>query len=107
MIAGGSFDIVAAVDERAARVVVTGDLDVVSAPRLIAMLHDLAQPPMRRIDVDCDGVQFLDSAGVRALIVGKTEAARQGVDLAVIRPSRAVNRVLEMTGLTPLLMSAD
>src|SRR4051812_22317938 len=107
MVGGSSFDIVAAADEESARVVVTGDLDVVSAPRFIKMMHELSEPPTLHIDVDCEGVQFLDSAGVRALIVAKNEAARRGVDLVVTQPSASVHRVLEMTGLSPLLTTPN
>jgi anti-anti-sigma factor len=97
------FDIAAALNGDVARVVVSGELDNSSAPRLISTIHDLASPPMRGIELDCDGVTFLDSAGVRALIVSRNEAAHMGVELVLVHPSAPVTRVIEMTGLVGLL----
>lgn len=99
-------DIVATVNGDAARVVISGELDINSAPRLIATIHDIARPPVRRVDLDCEGVTFLDSAGVRTLIVVRKEAARIEVDLVLVQPSPAVSRVMEMTGLVGLLTGA-
>jgi anti-anti-sigma factor len=87
-------------------VAVSGELDIDSAPRLIGTLHDIASPPVRRVDLDCRGVTFLDSTGLRALIVGRNEATDAGVDLVVVTPSAAVSRVIEMTGLAGLLTGA-
>lgn len=97
------FDLLAVLDGELARVAITGDLDINSAPRLITTMQDLSAPPIRRIELDCQGVTFLDSAGVRALIVIRNEAARADVDLLLVEPSVAVSRVIEMTGLTGLL----
>jgi anti-anti-sigma factor len=97
------FDIATVMNGDVACVVITGELDNGSAPRLISMVHDLAAPPVRGIELDCDGVTFLDSAGVRALIVSRKEAADMGVDLVVVQPSTPVTRVIEMTGLVGLL----
>ena len=97
------FDLIAVLDGDHARVMITGDLDINSAPRLISTMQDLTAPPIRRIDLDCQGVTFLDSAGVRSLIVIRSETARADVDLLLVEPSMAVSRVMEMTGLTGLL----
>jgi anti-anti-sigma factor len=86
-----------------AAVNVAGELDTTSAPRLITTVHDLAAPPLRRIDLNCGRVWFLDSAGVRALIVARNEATRVGIDLAVVDMSETVVRILDMTGLTGTL----
>jgi anti-anti-sigma factor len=97
------FDMATVMDGDVARVVISGELDNGSAPRLISMAHDLAAPPVRGIELDCAGVTFLDSAGVRALIVSRKEAADMGVDLVLVHPSLPVTRVIEMTGLVGLL----
>jgi len=66
-------------------------------------VHDLAAPPIRRIDLNCERVWFLDSAGVRALIVARNAATRMEVDLALVETSETVRRILDMTGLTGTL----
>jgi anti-anti-sigma factor len=101
--AGEDFDIVASVDDGKARVVVSGELDIESAPRLVALVHELAVGPRRSVELDCSGVTFLDSTGVRSLIVARNEASRNGVDLVLTQPSGPVVRVMDMTGLFGLL----
>ena len=97
------FDIVASIDGEVGRVVVTGELDTDSAPRLISAMNEIAVAPRRGVELDCEGVTFLDSAGVRALIVARNEATRNGVDLVLVRPSAHLTRVMEMTGLVGFL----
>jgi anti-anti-sigma factor len=99
-------DIVTAMDDDVAVVVLTGELEIDTAPRLIAMMQDIASPPLRRVNLDCAGVSFVDSAGVRALIVVHNAAARIGVDVEIVKASPSVNRVIEMTGLSGLLTGA-
>jgi anti-sigma B factor antagonist len=95
--------IVAVVDGESARVVVSGELDSSSAPRLIGIVAEVAQPPVTQIDVDCAEVEFLDSAGVRALIVSQSQARSMGCGLSLVAASPPVSRVLEMTGLSAIL----
>jgi anti-sigma B factor antagonist len=97
------FDIAAAINGSIATVVISGELDNSSAPRLISMVQEIASPPVHGIELDCKGVTFLDSAGVRALIVSRNDAARMGIDAVVVQPSPPVTRVIEMTGLVGLL----
>ena len=97
------FDIVASTDGDVGRVTITGELDTDSAPRLISTVHEIAVPPRRGVELDCEGVTFLDSAGVRALIVARNEATKNGVDLVLVRPSAQLTRVIEMTGLVGFL----
>lgn len=48
--------------------------------------------------VDLGGVTFMDSTGLNALLLARTEAARAGTTLHLARPSHTVARVLEITG---------
>jgi anti-anti-sigma factor len=98
-----SLDIDAQVHGDVAQLKMRGDLDKTSAPRLISTIHEHVHPPVRRIDLDCDGVDLLDSAGVRALLVGRNEASKAGIEFGVVDQSRAVSRVLDRVGLSALL----
>jgi anti-sigma B factor antagonist len=100
------FDIDTSVTGDVARITLSGDLDLNSCPRLLNAIREIARPPLRAIRLDCRGVTFLDSAGVRALIVSRNEATRTGIDVVVVEPSGPVVRVIEMTGLTGLLTIA-
>lgn len=93
------------VDEGVAVLHLRSDLDLRTAPRLIGRVHELARSGVRRVEVDCEDVDFLDSGGLRALLVSLDEAGKAGVGFAVTSPSRAVHRVLDMTGLSPLLLT--
>jgi anti-anti-sigma factor len=101
--APAEFDIAAAINGSIATVVISGELDNSSAPRVISMVQEIAGAPVHGIELDCKGVTFLDSAGVRALIVSRNDAARMGIDVVVVQPSPPVTRVIEMTGLVGLL----
>jgi anti-anti-sigma factor len=48
--------------------------------------------------VDCAGITFLDSMGLRALVAGQREAEAVGVAFRLTAPSPPVLRVLELTG---------
>jgi anti-sigma B factor antagonist len=82
-----------------AALVVSGEIDVHTAPEL----REAADAVLARrsaIRLDMSGVGFIDSSGLGAL-VSITEAAREaGGDLVVVAPSRAVVRLLELSGLT-------
>jgi len=98
-----TFDIDTSVRDDVGTIRVAGDLDVVSAPRLIRVIRDLVRAMVRRIDVDCRRVDFVDSAGIRALIVGRNEARGMGAEMRLISASASMQRVLDITGLTPVL----
>jgi anti-anti-sigma factor len=83
----------------------SGELDIATAPRLISTVCDLAGTGPKRIELDCGDVGFVDSAGVRALIVSRNEAAQRGSHLEVVAASTSMGRVLDMTGLSPLLVA--
>jgi len=82
---------------------VGGELDTTTSPRLISVVRDVVSDRTGLVDLDCSDVWFLDSAGVRALIVARNEAIRRGVDFALVRASGTVARILDMTGLTATL----
>lgn len=82
---------------------VQGELDTTTAPRLISTAHDLLDKARGSVELDCGGVWFLDSAGVRALIVVRNEALGMGMAFAIVRASDTVRRILDMTGLTSIL----
>ena len=100
------FHIVTNGRDDAAVIRVAGELDIGTAPRLISMVRDLAGAGTHRIALDCDEFDFVDSAGVRALIVSRNEALQRGTSFDLVATSPAVSRVLEMTGLSSLLAAA-
>lgn len=81
----------------------TGEVDMVSAPVLRRDLEQLLRH-RSRVVVDLDGVTFLGSHGVRALLEVHERAVAAGVELFVTGATGpAVHRVLQLTGLLHVL----
>ena len=91
-------------DTEPPRMVVSGEVDAVSAAQLQkAVVGVLRQHRPSRIDLDFDQVTFLDSAGIRALVLCHADAKQVDCKLMVTRPRHMVYRVLEITGLLEYL----
>jgi anti-sigma B factor antagonist len=75
-----------------------GELDLASAPRLEAELEDLEaeRPPL--LVADLRQLAFIDSSGLRVILVAAERAGREGRRFVVVRGSPEVERVLEITG---------
>jgi anti-sigma B factor antagonist len=91
----------------ATRVVLQGELDIASTPLLDAELEKLegAEPPVMVIDLR--GVEFMDSTGLRAMVAADARAKEAGRRLAIVRGSKAVERVFKLTRLDESLDMID
>lgn len=79
---------------------VKGEVDVATAPPLRQRLIALVDDGWKRIVVDLEGVDFLDSTGLGVLVsVLKRLRTNEG-DLLLVCTRRQVLKVLEITGLT-------
>lgn len=84
--------------DRTALVVVTGEVDVLSAPRLEKAVDDaLAEHPSRLV-VDLTEVRFLASAGL-GVLAGTKQRTAEHVDFRVVAEGSATSRPLHLTGL--------
>lgn len=81
------------------RVVPVGELDVGTADELEATLRELREADFARIVLDLRELEFLESAGLRVIVVATQLARRDGQDLALISGPPAVQRAIEMCGL--------
>jgi anti-sigma B factor antagonist len=81
----------------------TGEIDSVSAPALRSALLSVLLPPCTGVILNLDGVTFLNSAGVTVLAEAHHQAQVAGISFGVRGGSRAVLRVLRITGLWDLL----
>jgi anti-sigma B factor antagonist len=84
-------------------VVVTApvEIDPVSGPAFDEALAAVSAESDLR--VDCSVVEFMDSTGLRALVVARNRLVAAGGSLVVTSPSVAARRVLELGGLDELI----
>lgn len=75
-------------------VFVNGDLDLATVPVLEAALTACLRGNPPHIAVDLDAVPFMGCLAVRTLLDWRARAAAQSALLRVVRPSRAVERLL-------------
>ncbi len=83
---------------RTAVVQVWGELDIETSPMLADVVQSTARPGVRVV-VDMSTVEFIDSSGVSALLVGVTRAREGGGALVVRNPASRVRQVFEVLGL--------
>jgi anti-anti-sigma factor len=87
-----------------ARVSLTGELDIGTVAELNEVLRSLVSGE-REIVIDLAGLSFVDSSGLRALLLARRAAVADGYELTVTEGPPAVERVLKMTGIDELLRS--
>ena len=82
---------------------VSGEVDVASAAQLRQRLVGLDEAGQRRLVLDLEGVEFLDSMGLGVLIGAYRRAAERGGVMAVVIARPAIRRVFDITGLTDVM----
>jgi len=81
----------------------TGEIDISNAEPIGEALEGIVGRDARRVVVDVEGLEFMDSAGIAMLL---RTAAR--VDAVEIRhPSEVMRRIIECTGLTGIFRMTD
>ena len=85
-------------------VTVSGEIDLLTAPRFRAVVHDAVKQAAGPVVIDLSSVTFLGSAGLAALVELTTLAERERLPLrVVVDHTRPVIRPIEITGLTEVL----
>lgn len=83
-------------------VLVTGDVDLLTAPRLSSALQQ-AQEATEAVLLDLSSVDFLGSAGLSVLVEAARRADGSRGRFAVLVTGHAVRRAIEVTGLDEAL----
>jgi len=87
--------------------VLSGELDTVSAPALSQRLGEVLAEPHVRVMLDLNDLSFVDSAGVSVLIKAKQTAEAGGRTLVLRRPTEQLERVFALVGLADWLEVED
>lgn len=88
-------------------ITLVGELDLATAGDVEHELRGAEEAGATTIVVDLAGLTFLDSSGVRLLILADARSRSNGHDLSLRRPPQHVRRVLEICGITEHLSLAD
>ena len=78
---------------------VAGEVDIATAPRLAATLDAVVKADPTRVLVELDDVTFLDSSGIRALVLAQRRLEDVGAAFVIDGMSEAVKHVLEIAGV--------
>jgi anti-sigma B factor antagonist len=82
-----------------ATLVVTGEIDLSSAPRLQELGEMALVETVSTLRIRLADVSFIDSSGLAALIAIQNAAGRGRQAVILERPSERVTRLLEVAGL--------
>jgi anti-sigma B factor antagonist len=92
-------DVEVSKQDGAAVLTVTGEIDVATAPRLREHVVALVGEGESRIVVDLQGVDFIDSTGLGALVGALKRVRTHGGELAIVCTQPRLLKVFEITGL--------
>jgi len=83
-------------------ITVSGRVDSSTAPEFERVLKDTLGAGRHQIVLDLEKVDYMSSAGLRALVAALKTARRHNGDVRLANPSNRVSEVLQLAGLTSL-----
>jgi anti-anti-sigma factor len=94
---------------RTALVALRGELDLVSVSKVADVFESLETSPdaVRHIVLDLRGLTFMDVPGLRELLKHHESARENQHNLAIVRGTDAIERLLKLTGVEEMLVLVD
>ncbi|MEL7608455.1 MAG: STAS domain-containing protein [Bacillota bacterium] len=90
-------------DERGVwSVTIEGDLDVYHAPNVISMIESAYQQHPAAVEIDCKGLEYVDSMGLGALVKINSTVKESGA-IRLMNLKQRVYKLFEITHLDTLL----
>jgi anti-sigma B factor antagonist len=86
-------------------IVVRGELDLATVDRMVRYASDVIDRHDGPVSADLHGVTFCDACGLGALIRIAAYAEQAGRRLELLRPSRALTRIMRITGVDQVLLA--
>jgi stage II sporulation protein AA (anti-sigma F factor antagonist) len=84
---------------------VCGEIDSNSVIAVHAVLDQLELGA--DVALDMSAVRFIDSSGLNAILAQSMRMGRASGSIRIVQPSRAVRRVLEISGLSTVLLETE
>jgi len=81
---------------------VAGRLDTLASQEFLSALERELKPEVRNVDVDCNGLEYISSSGLRCLMTIYKRIAPAGGTLTLNGLAAQVKEVLEITGMASL-----
>ena len=88
-------------------VLVRGEVDLDTAPRLTAALEAAMRESRGPFVVDLSDVTFLDSSGVNVLLRARALLGREERDLVLVCPPGSARRIFEVAAIVDLFVLCD
>ena len=79
-------------------IVLRGEVDLTNAAELSELVTGQLADGTVHLTVDMGGLDFADTAGIRVFLLAAKTLRQRGGDLVLLRPQRALARVLEILG---------
>ncbi len=86
---------------------IEGDVDMYTSPGLREQLARFTSKQQKRIVVNLEGVEFMDSSGIATLVQAYKEAQPFNGEVCLASPAGNVLRVLKLSNLTSLFPVFD
>ncbi len=86
-------------DAEQCKIKVIGQVDLYTSPELRKVLLSCTDKLSKKILVELSEVEYMDSSGVATLVEGLRSAIKQKKDFAILSPSPAVRKVLNLARL--------
>ena len=84
-----------------------GEIDLATADLLDLAIDSALSEGVSSLSIDLSEVTFIDSTGVRSLMVCQQKVADAGLEMTVVVPPGPVARTLSVTGVDSLLTLVD
>ena len=84
-------------------VVLEGQADVLTSGTLVEALMAHLPPGTDKLMVDVAGLAYMDSMALRALVMAARVLRNRGGTLTLLQPTRAVLRMLQLTGADTMM----
>ena len=98
MVEPARFEVRSEFEAGTGRLIVIGELDISTTPQLEEAAHATIARGVRDLTIDLRKLGFMDSSGLRLLVILNERAGNEGWILRLLKPADPVLTILVLTG---------